>query len=299
MALVNAVCVAEVRVGAGDARPDGSMAEPCLRNFRQRVALPHGELCCRAAKRHPGGQINPRARLDVVRVANPWIEGEQLTPPRTMSEISLCKFPKGIARLYGHCIWFRVTRNGRRDGRGRARWCYANGRRVRRKDARRCWQQKLWPLKGRPPHWRPERSESRRGSVGNRRAQRLHRRLGGSERRRVGERKTELRGLLNLLRLFVFAEVTSDIAERRVGRKRLGVHGLLRFLRRRRSWLILPCLYLCAIFRRENLRALQILVGVHVLGFFLLTFLPRAFLACSLGDILSGASCRAKNEARR
>ncbi len=117
------------------------------------------------------------------------------------------------------------------------------------------------------------------------------------ECRRVGERKTELRGLLNLLRLFVFAEVTSDIAERRVGRKRLGVHGLLRFLRCRRSRLILPCLYLRAIFGRENLRPLQVLVGVHVLGFFLLTFLPRAFLACSLGDILSGASCRAKNEA--
>ena len=127
--------------------------------------------------------------------------------------------------------------------------------------------------------------------------QRLHRGLGGGERRRIGERQTELRGLLNLLRLFLFAEVTSDIAERRVGRKRLGVHGFLRFLRRRGSWLILPCFHLRAIFRRENLRALQILVGVHVLGFFLLTFLPRAFLACSLGDILSGASWRAKNEA--
>ncbi len=80
------------------------MAELGSRNFPKRVALPHGELCCRAARRHPGGQINPRARLDMVRVANPRIEGEQLTPAHAMTEISPRKFPKGIARLYGHCV---------------------------------------------------------------------------------------------------------------------------------------------------------------------------------------------------
>jgi hypothetical protein len=107
----------------------------------------------------------------------------------------------------------------------------------------------------------------------------------------------KLRGPLKFLRFFLFAETASDVAERSVGRKGLRVESFLGFFRRRRSRLILLRFHLGAIFLRENLSALQILLGIDMLGFFLLTFFLGTFLTSRFGDVLSGALSGVKNGA--
>src|SRR6267143_1408501 len=72
------------------------------------------------------------------------------------------------------------------------------------------------------------------------------------ERRNIGERKVELRGLLKFLRLLLLAETARDVTEGGVRRKRLRVDRFLGFLRRRSSQLIFLRLHLSAIFRRED-----------------------------------------------
>jgi hypothetical protein len=99
----------------------------------------------------------------------------------------------------------------------------------------------------------------------------------------------ELGGLLEAPRLFEFAEAASDVTERSVGRKRLRVESILGFFRGGRSLLIFFGFEFGAIFRRENLSALQVFFGVDVLGFFLLGFFARAFLLGGVGNILSAA----------
>ena len=74
--------------------------------------------------------------------------------------------------------------------------------------------------------------------------------------------------------------------------------GFLGFFRQRRSGLILPSLQLCAIFRGENPSASQVLLGVNVLRFLLLTFLLSALLTSRCGDILSGARGHTNHDAR-
>lgn len=120
----------------------------------------------------------------------------------------------------------------------------------------------------------------------------------------------EVGGALERLREFQLTEMASDVAERRVGRKRLrveagngaqsdGVTCKGRCVQLRsdgdrdvgggRSWLIPLCLELGAIFRREDLSALQIFVGVNVLGLFLLRLFAGAFLLGGFRDILGEA----------
>ncbi len=108
----------------------------------------------------------------------------------------------------------------------------------------------------------------------------------------------ELRGPLEFLRLFLFAEMASDVTEGSVGRKRLRVDSILGFFCRRRSRLIFLGLHLSAIFRRQNLSALQILLGVNVFGFLVLAFFLGAFLSSCFGNVLSRALRHAKNGAR-
>ena len=143
----------------------------------------------------------------------------------------------------------------------------------------------------------------------------MYRRLGRSEHRSFDERQMEVRGALQFLRLFLFAETASDVAERRVGGKRLRVEvdrdgravnfftrdrgsigitrdggtvgSLLSLFTGGRRGLIFPGFELRAIFRREDLGALQIFFGVNVLGFFLLRFFASTFLLGGVGDILS------------
>jgi len=109
----------------------------------------------------------------------------------------------------------------------------------------------------------------------------------------------EFGGALKFFRLFLCAQTASDIAERGVGRKRLGVDTFRWFFRRRRSLLIFLGFDLRAIFGRENLGALQIFFGVNVFGFFLLTFLARAFLLGGFGDILTEGLRGGKKGTRR
>src|ERR1700739_4613054 len=93
--------------------------------------------------------------------------------------------------------------------------------------------------------------------------------------------------------------MASHVTERSVGSKRLRVDGFAGFFRRKRSRLIFPGLHLGAIFRRENLGALQILLRVDVLRFLLLALFLGAFLASRFGDILRPALCGAKNGAEQ
>jgi hypothetical protein len=53
-----------------------------------------------------------------------------------------------------------------------------------------------------------------------------------------------------------------------------------------RSRLIFPGFDLGAIFRREDVRMLQVFFSVDMLGLFLLAFFARAFLASGFRDIL-------------
>jgi hypothetical protein len=125
----------------------------------------------------------------------------------------------------------------------------------------------------------------------------------------------EFGGALESLREFELAETAGDVAERRGGRKRLcagiwndgksdgltvkgedvdwrldgGVCGLPRVVGGGGSGLIFLGFELGAIFRSEDLGALEIFFGVNVLGFFLLRLFASAFLLGRFGDILSVA----------
>src|SRR6266705_2080040 len=60
------------------------MAELCLRNLPQRVALPHGELCCRATRRHPGlTGSNSRQRSPPPRLR--WASFQRESPAFTVN----------------------------------------------------------------------------------------------------------------------------------------------------------------------------------------------------------------------
>jgi len=107
----------------------------------------------------------------------------------------------------------------------------------------------------------------------------------------------ELRGPLESLRLFLFAETASDVTERSIGRKRLCVDSILGFFCSRRNRRIFLGFHLSAILRRQNLIPLQILFGVNVFGFLLLAFFLGAFLSSRFGDVLSRTLRRAKNGA--
>jgi hypothetical protein len=61
---------------------------------------------------------------------------------------------------------------------------------------------------------------------------------------------------------------------------------LVGFFGGRSGLLIFSGFDLRVVFRRENLRVLQILFGVNVLGFFLQGFFAYAFLAGGFGDVL-------------
>jgi len=108
----------------------------------------------------------------------------------------------------------------------------------------------------------------------------------------------KLGGALKFLRLFLFTQTASDIAERRVRRKRLSVDSFRWFFRGGRGLLVFLGFDLRAIFRGKNLSALQIFFCVDVLVFFLLAFLARAFLLGSVSDILTVGLGSAKNSAR-
>ncbi len=231
----------------------------------------------------------------MVGVNDARVNGEEVAPAEPLAEVLLREFPKRVSGLYRYDIQF--WRSCGSDGRGRLRRRYANGRRTRRHDERGSGEENLWALEGRALHRRLVRSEARWSRIGNRRTKRHHWRLRRSERRGIGERKMKLRGPLKFLRLLLFAETAGDVAERMIGRKRLCVDGFLGFFRRRRSRLILLRFNLSAIIRRKDLSALEILLGIDVLGFFLLTFFLGAFLTSRFGDVLSGALSGAKNGA--
>ena len=77
----------------------------------------------------------------------------------------------------------------------------------------------------------------------------------------------ELRRLLKPERFSQSAIASRDVTERKVGRQSLRVQGILIFLCAREwEWLLLfPCFHFRAILGREDLRALQIFIGVNVL----------------------------------
>jgi hypothetical protein len=107
----------------------------------------------------------------------------------------------------------------------------------------------------------------------------------------------ELRRLFKPEHFSQSAILARDVTERKVGREGLGIDG---FWRRFRAWDRLPvflCFHFRTILRCEDLRELQIFIGVNVLSFFLLIFFPGFFLACSFGNILRVTLRKAKNRA--
>ena len=118
-------------------------------------------------------------------------------------------------------------------------------------------------------------------------------RFGRSENRCLGEGERELLRTVKFLRIFLAADLARDIAQRSVGRRGFDVNSILRFYIVRRCRLIFLGFDLLEIFRYKNLRALQIFIGVNVLGLFLLCFFAGAFLSGGIGDILRGTLGRA------
>jgi hypothetical protein len=107
----------------------------------------------------------------------------------------------------------------------------------------------------------------------------------------------ELRRLLKPEHVSQSAIPTRDVTERKVGREGLGIDGFWRCFR---VWDRLPAFLCChfrTILRCEDLRALQIFIGVNVLWFFLLIFFPGFFLARGFGNILRVTLRKAKNRA--
>ena len=108
----------------------------------------------------------------------------------------------------------------------------------------------------------------------------------------------ELCGLPTFLRPFLFPVSASHIAERsawaerrvrdewRLRRERLYVQFFFWLLRGGGRLRISPGFYFCAIFRRKNVRALQVFFRVDMLAMILLALLTSLFLASCFGGIL-------------
>jgi len=107
----------------------------------------------------------------------------------------------------------------------------------------------------------------------------------------------ELRGLLQAERLSQSAVTPSNFAERNIRRKGLRIHGILGLVLGRKRLLILPGFQLGAIFRCEDLRALQVFIRVYVFCLLLLTCFAGLLLTGSFSDILSVTLREAKNGA--
>jgi hypothetical protein len=107
----------------------------------------------------------------------------------------------------------------------------------------------------------------------------------------------ELRGLLQAERLSQSSVTPSNFAERNIRRKGLRIYGILGLVLGWKRLPILPGFHLGAIFRCEDLRALQVFIRVYVLCFLLLTCLAGLLLAGGFSDILSVTLREAKNRA--
>jgi hypothetical protein len=88
-----------------------------------------------------------------------------------------------------------------------------------------------------------------------------------------------------------------DVTERKVGRESLRIDGFWNGFRARDRLPDFPCFHFRTILGCEDLRALQIFIGVNVLWFFLLIFFPGFFLACGFGNILRVTLRKTKNRA--
>jgi hypothetical protein len=107
----------------------------------------------------------------------------------------------------------------------------------------------------------------------------------------------ELRRLFKPERFSQSAIPARDVTEWKVGRESLRIDGFRRCFRARDQQPVFLCFHFRMILGCEDLRVLQIFIGVNVLWFFLLIFFPRFFLACGFGNILRVTLRKAKNRA--
>jgi hypothetical protein len=121
--------------------------------------------------------------------------------------------------------------------------------------------------------------------------------LGSSEHRFVRKGQMEFRRLFKPEHFSQSAIPARDVTERKVGRQSLRVQGILTLLCATEWLLLFPCFHFRTILGCEDLRALQIFIGVNVLCFFLLIFFSGFFLARGFGNILRVTLRKAKNRA--
>jgi hypothetical protein len=88
-----------------------------------------------------------------------------------------------------------------------------------------------------------------------------------------------------------------DVTERKVGREGLGIDGFWRSFGAGDRLPVFLCFHIRTVLRCEDLRALQIFIGVNVLGLFLLIFFSDFSLACGFGNFLCVTLRKAKNRA--
>ena len=123
-------------------------------------------------------------------------------------------------------------------------------------------------------------------------------RLGSCEHRLVRKGKMELRRLFKPERFSQSAIPACDVTEREVGRQSLRIDWFWGRFRARDRLLVFLCLHFRTIIGREDLRPLQIFIGVNVPWLFLLIFFPGFFLPCGFGNILRATLREAKNRTR-
>jgi len=121
--------------------------------------------------------------------------------------------------------------------------------------------------------------------------------FGCGKNRLIRKWKVKLHRLLELKQFSHPAVAASDVTERKFIRNGLRVKGFLWLARPRQRLLVLLCFYFSAIFRRKDLGALQIFVGINVLGLLRLVLLSCLLLASGPGYILRVCLSEAKNRA--
>ncbi len=80
LALVDEVGVADGRIGAGDAQPEGGVAELTLRDGPECVAAAHSALGGGAKRGDGGGKNNRGADFDEIGIAHAWINFDAQRP---------------------------------------------------------------------------------------------------------------------------------------------------------------------------------------------------------------------------
>ena len=131
LAGAEAIGVAQLGIGLGDAGPGGAAAQLRSGNFPESVAALDGDAWgLRAGTKIGSGDDQQHAGLDVIWIGDGWIRGEKFVPAGAAAEMAAREFPERVAGQDADCAGAESA-DGRSGGRGARSESWRRGKRLR------------------------------------------------------------------------------------------------------------------------------------------------------------------------